>query len=184
VLDPEALLPVAGTGGGSTSKAYGSKSPARDALLDTTDRRPTAEGDPRDIHGVLAAWADAVRESNNLPPRPRPRCRTARDLARGTVAGELQLLRGLWWWIRGHPAAGQFARDLFGIRDMLTDLAGESRGRVRIGRCTTSVDVGGRCGQLLLARIGDRVIHCPRCTTKWPWLSWSALADDLTDGYS
>jgi hypothetical protein len=200
VLDPEALLPTASPGG-STSAVFGPRSPTSDALLDLTDRRPTAEGDPRDVQGVLGAWVDAVREAYGLPPRPRPagrvrpepsrtvRCWTAQQLAHGTVAAKVSLLRGLWWWIRGHDAVAQFARDLFLLRDRLRDLAGESHARVRIGRCPTPVDAEPaadgtvpRCGQLLLARVGDRLIKCPACNTPWPWLSWPALADKLAEG--
>lgn len=185
VLDPEALLPVASQVG-RTSPGYRSVPPTSLGLLTATDRRLSLEGERQDVLGVLAGWADHVRESVGLRARPRPRCVTAWRFAQPTVPSEVKVLVRMWPWIRAQEAVAELGRNIMLIRDTLRELAGEQRGKVRIGRCvklTEDVDVAtgqaARCGQLLLARLGDRSIRCPRCTTKWPARLWPDLAEQM-----
>jgi hypothetical protein len=171
VDDPDSVLPAPGlerTG----SPVYQSSSPTSLRRIDLTDPRPGYDGMPRDALGILRFWADAVREFNELPI-PQPRCATAARMARGTVHSQITVLLGYWWWIRAHPAAADFARQLRRIRDELLELAHDRAGLVRIGRCVG--DDGIECNQLLQARVGDRAITCPSCGTRWPALRWPEL---------
>lgn len=174
VEDPEAALPIA-TGESTTSRSYRSASPTSLRRIDLTDRRPDIDGQARDVHGILLHWSDGVRESNQLPPRPQPRCDTGRRMAPCTVHTELAFLRGYWWWIRAQPAAARLVRQLEWMRDELLDLARERAGLVRIGRCITTFSDGSTCGQLLLVRIGDNTTSCPHCGTRWPFKRWPEL---------
>jgi hypothetical protein len=183
VCDVESLLPSGGRRGGG-SHAYGSSSPTSDALLDITDARPDVDGLRRDVHGVLAAWADHVREASGLPARPTGRrCRTAAAMAAGTVTGEVDLLRSRWRWIRAQPAVVQLARAIHGLHTQVLTVAGERPGAVSIGRCTATVTdehtgTDGTCGRVLTTRVRDHVIRC-RCGAVWPRSTWPALGRDL-----
>lgn len=179
VDDPDSVLRAPGlerTG----SPTYKSTSPTSLTRIDLTDPRPGYDGMPRDALGILVFWADSVREFHNLL-MPAPRCSTAARMIRGTVRSQVQFLLGYWWWIRAHPAAADFARQLRRIRDELLDLAHDRAGLVRIGRCVG--DDGIVCNQLLLVRVGDRAVTCPSCGTRWPSLRWPELrrlVDELT----
>lgn len=179
VDDPDSVLTAPGLER-TSSPTYRSSAPTSLRRIDLTDPRLAYDGTIRDALGIVRFWADAVRESNGLP-MPRPRCATAARMARGTVRSQVQLLTAYWWWIRAHPAAAEFNRQLQRIRNELLELAHERAGLVRIGRCTG--DDGITCNQLLLVRAGDRAVTCPSCGTRWPSLRWPELrrlVDELT----
>jgi hypothetical protein len=124
-----------------------------------------------DVVGALQWWADHVRESTGQARRDRV----------ATVSSEVALLVKMWDWIRRQDPVDEFARELFALRSTLQRLAGQTRGRIRLGQCPAQVAVEGsaervRCGQNLHARPGERVVRCSRCSTPWPVHRWDELA--------
>lgn len=180
VEDPFSVLPVV-TGESSTTVSYHSSSPTSLRRIDLIDRRPDLDGRARGVHEMLIRWADDVRRHNHLPARPRPRCRTASAMARGTVHTELGTLREYWWWIRAQQPVGRLVHELRTTRDELLDLARERAGLVRIGRCTGPMDERNEdgCGRLLLVRIGEKSVTCSDCGTHWPSIRWPELRETL-----
>ncbi|ANZ35544.1 hypothetical protein BBK82_05070 [Lentzea guizhouensis] len=77
-----------------------------------------------DVLGCLAWWAGHVRDSTGLAPN-----------ATTTVAGEIGVLVRMWSWIRRQSAVDELARDVVVLRAALQRMAGETRGRIRLGRC-------------------------------------------------
>lgn len=178
LTDPEALLPKRGSDLARSSSVPKSTPPTDLLLLSLTDWRTIAErpGDPDDVLGLLGHWADRVRRLTGLAARSGPRVLTT----------EIGVLVRMFAWLTRQAFVAEFARQVLGLRDVLLELAGEARGRVPLGRCTTPVtDEDGQvwqCYYLLQVRLGDEWVRCPRCGTSWPRLDWPDLALELQGG--
>lgn len=183
LADPEALLPRAGAGGRG-SPGYRSTSPANDSVIALSDRRTIARTthDPHDVLGVLHGWAEEIREQTGIGVH-RPRCSTALRMYR-TVTGAVGTMIRMRDWIARQDFAADLVREVLQVRDRLSDANGETRGRVRIGRCITmllhpeTLDPHP-CGYLLQASPDDTAIRCPRCSAVWPRLYWPGLGKAL-----
>lgn len=164
VDDPDAGWPTTSPTTGRGSPGYRSMPPLN---LDRLDRNDNALR--YDVVDTLAWWAGHVRESTGLPRNGQP-----------TVTGEVKVLQQMWPWIRRQQPVGDFARDVQRLRDALRRATGTRR--IRVGRCPTAVtdrDQAGapvRCGQILYARLGQRLVKCGRCGTPWPAYRWEDLA--------
>lgn len=180
---PDALLPRAG-GGGRGSPGYRSTVPLNLYLVALTDRRTVARRphDPHDVLGVLHSWAEQVREQTGIGVRHPRNSAELREYK--SVTSAVAVLIRMRDWITRQDWAEAFTREVLEIRDALREATGEARGRVRIGRCiTTLTDPDTQephlCGYLLQASPDDKAIRCPRCSAWWPRLYWPDLGKAL-----
>lgn len=164
--DPDSLLPQRG-GAGRKSSGYHSTSPANDSVLSLTDWRSiaTTRGEPDDFEMVVHYWSDRVADILGVfYPRPAPGQWPA-----------VMVLRRWWHWSCKQSFAGPLVWDLTNVAALLRDVAQESRGKAKLGRCPELLS-GMRCGYLLMVRPDADHLTCPRCGTTWPKNRWRALA--------
>lgn len=112
----DALLPGSTNTGTRASPGYGSRSPARDAVLALTDSRTTAleDGDPRSVLDILASWADNVREDVGMVPRE----------ITSEIRRDVTRLLGWLEWTSAQPWAARVDKRVTELRDQVAALVG------------------------------------------------------------
>lgn len=105
-------------------------------------------------------WTDE-RARDEHPPLP-------------TVAAMAWWLDARWEWACDrHPAVDEFAADLREYERTLRGVTGiDTDDRITIGRCPGR---GETCGAILKATPWQTSVECPRCTARWPRMSWLNL---------
>ncbi|SDK30837.1 hypothetical protein SAMN04488074_105121 [Lentzea albidocapillata subsp. violacea] len=168
--DPESLLLKRGSDSGRSSSVPRSMSPADDAVLAVFDWRSiaTRRGEPEDFEMVVNHWADRVcADLGQFYPVPPP----------GRWPS-VMVLRRWWHWLCKQDFAGLAVWELTNVATVLRDVAHESRGKARLGRCPEYLD-GMRCGYLLMVRPDADHLGCPRCGKGWPRENWRRLASQI-----
>lgn len=169
--DPDALLPHRGSNSGRSTSSHKSSPPLNLSVLALTDWRSiaTKRGDPEDFEAVVRYWSDKVCDAIGVfYPRPQ----TGQWPA-------VMVLRRWWHWLCKQSFAGPAVWDLTNVATLLRDVALETRGKAKLGRCPERLD-GMRCGYLLMVRPDADHLTCPRCGTGWPKLGWRRLAYAIT----
>lgn len=153
-----ALDPAPGSGGangGRGAPGFGSRSPAREAVLVLTDRRfqafdPTRPEQPAGIVCVLGWWADRAREEDLLPARRTPR--TVDAEAHALVSRVEQLARR--WWV------GEMITALRHAVRHVRWARGQLEPTVPIGQCPS-------CTGQIRARSWGKQARCQGCGMDW-----------------
>lgn len=190
------LDPTPGANGTDPTAARGapgftSRSPARDDVIDLTDRRRGGH-DPEQAGNapvlvVLAWWADQARDAGVLRSRhplarwagppwrlPDPAPRTAVGEA-DALAGAVEQLAALWWFDGLARAVEQLAAR---VRRALF----EHEHTVPLGRCPLTGSDGEPCGGEIRARLPGDDATCRRCRSAWSGVDeLRALGADLGD---
>lgn len=134
--------------------------PARLDVLDLLDSRrarnrlgaPTANR--RGAVGVLASYADEVRELRRLSPQPHP-----------SVPSEVRLLRRHLLFVTEQDWAPDCHADLRALARQLADAVGDYRPRP-VGRCAVLGEEGA-CGGPLMPQRYTVGVRCARCGSTW-----------------
>lgn len=152
-LDPQPG--AGGANGGRGAPGFGSRSPARDAVLVLTDPRPQAfdparPEQPAGIVCVLGWWADRAREDGLIPVRRGPR--TVDGEAALLVAHVDQVARR--WWV------GEMVTSLRHAVRHVRLVRGQLEPTVPIGQCP-------KCSGQIRARSWGRQARCQGCGMDW-----------------